>query len=113
MSLGGGRERVTPRLGVLAQGTAASISNTRFHQQHPLGAGGDSGCMGQMSLSVTACWQRGSAYSWEHSVEGEDGPGAMSPGFWSLLCQEPVAWLLSPSPSPGFGFFTFESCEWG
>lgn len=84
------------------QAGGAGPGNSRFHQQHPFGAGGDSRCLGQMSLSVTACWQRGSAYSWEHSVEGEDGLGAVSPGFWSLLCQELVAWLLSPSPSPGF-----------
>ena len=47
---------------------------------------------------MTECWQRGSADSWEHSVKGEEELGAVSPGFWSLLCQEPVAWLLPPPP---------------
>ena len=37
MSLGGGGERVTPRLGVLARGTAASISNTCLGRGETLG----------------------------------------------------------------------------
>lgn len=93
MSLGGGGERVTPRLGVLARGTATSISNTR------LGRGETPGVQGRC-LYQGLCTGRGALLTLGGTVSRErKGWEPRAPGS-GLHSARSALLGLSPPPLP-------------
>lgn len=104
VSLGGGGA-CDPQAGVLARGTATSISNTRLGRRL--------GCPEGRCLYQGLRTGRGLCLLLGAQCRGRGRPGAASTGPGLHSARSALRGPLSPSPSPGFGFFTFESCEYG